>query len=131
MKYAGLALASLLLFATAPASKAAAQSTPAVTLSDGAVATGYDHCGEADLCARIKYRNGDSLLFYSEGAALDQPYVVLVVRTHQNQPFFEYARRLENRGSVLTLDRGRAQMSAYLNKDGTLRFSFAPVNASH
>jgi hypothetical protein len=130
MKRIALATAMLALLATGTSSAATDASQPAnVTLSDGSLATGYDHCGEADLCAKIRYRDGDALLFFSEGAALGQPYVVHVVRTRQKQTLFEYSRRLENVGTVLTLDHGLARLTAYLNKDGTLRFTFVPLTA--
>lgn len=128
MKHTVLAVAILALCATA-AAKAAADDPASVTFSDGAVATGYDHCGEADLCAKIRYRDGDALLFFSEGAGLGQPYVVHVVRTRQKQTLFEYSRRLENVGTSLTLDHGLVRLMAYLNKDGTLRFIFVPTTA--
>jgi hypothetical protein len=123
-----LAVAVLALGATGTANAAAEISPPGpVTLSDGAIATAYDHCGEADLCAKIQYSSGDALLFYSEGAGLGQPYVIHVIRTHQKQTFFEYSRRLENIGTVLTFDHGQARLSTYLNRDGTLRFAFQPL----
>jgi hypothetical protein len=115
----------LALCAIGSSSAATSESQPgSMTFSDGAIATAYDHCGDADLCAKIKYRDGDALLFFSEGAALNQPYVIHVVRTRQKVTMFEYSRRFENWGTVLTLDHGLAQLRAYLNKDGTLRFSF-------
>jgi hypothetical protein len=118
-----LAILALLLAQSVPAARAD-DPPAAVKLSDGALATAYDHCGEADLCAKIKYANGDALLFYSEGAALGQPYYLLAVRTHAKQTFFQYARRLENIGTQLTLDHGLATLNVYLNKDGTLRSIF-------
>jgi hypothetical protein len=45
-------------------------------LSDGSVATTFDHCGDADLCATIDYKNGEKLSIYSEGAAYCQPYML-------------------------------------------------------
>jgi len=130
MKHLVLAAAALALCSTA-ASNAASDTPATVTLTDGAVASGYDHCGEADLCAKITYRDGDALLFFSEGAGLGQPYVVHVVRTRQKQTLFEYSRRLENVGTTLTLDHGKARLNVYLNKDGTLRFGFAPGVAAN
>jgi hypothetical protein len=129
MKHTLLAVVILALCATAVSRAAADDPATSVSFSDGAIATGYDHCGEADLCAKIKYRDGDSLLFFSEGAALGQPYVVHVVRTRQKQTLFEYSRRLENVGTSLTLDHGLVRLMAYLNKDGTLRFTFVPTTA--
>jgi hypothetical protein len=61
--------------AIAAAREGVATSSP-VTFSDGAVAVAYDHCGDADLCAQIRYANGDQLSIYSEGAAYCQPYFV-------------------------------------------------------
>jgi len=128
MKHAiPIAVALALLALQSPSKAASNDPSSVVTLSDGAIATGYDHCGEADLCAKIAYRDGDSLLFFSEGAGLGQPYVVHVVRTRQKQALFEYSRRLENIGTALTLDYGRARLYVYLNKDGTLRFLFGPA----
>jgi len=34
-------------------------------LTNGAIATSYDHCGEMDLCAKIAYPTGSSLAIYS------------------------------------------------------------------
>ena len=60
MKHTLLAVVILALCATAVSRAAADDPATSVSFSDGAIATGYDHCGEADLCAKIKYRDGDT-----------------------------------------------------------------------
>ncbi len=125
MKHVALIAALFALAASATAAQSSGQSI--LHFSDGAIATGYDHCGEGDLCAKIVYPDGDALLFFSEGAALDQPYYAHVVRTHLKQTLFEYSRRLENRGTILTLDHGRVRLTVYVNADGTLHFIFSNV----
>jgi hypothetical protein len=119
-------ICAALLASSAAADPAALART---TLSDGAIANVYDHCGDADLCATIDYPNGDRLSFYSEGAAYGQPYDIHVVRTHATTTIFEYSRRIDrNHHEQLTHDRGNVHLDIDYINDGTLRFSFAPVN---
>ena len=128
MKHLALIAALFALAASATAAQSSGQSS--LRFSDGAVATGYDHCGEGDLSAKVVYPDGDALLFFSEGAALDQPYYAHVVRTHLKQTLFEYSRRLESRGTILTLDHGRVHLTIYVNTDGTLHFIFSSALGS-
>jgi hypothetical protein len=115
----------------------------AVTFSDGAVATPYDHCGDADLCATIAYPNGDELRIFSEGAAYCQPYLVHFVRVHQNNTLYEYSRVLNhdavvtnafgthcgnNQATQMTLDRGLVHLTIDEYPDGSLRFDFKLVD---
>jgi hypothetical protein len=102
--------------------------SPSTTLSDGAVARVYDHCGEGDLCATISYQNGDRLAFYSEGAAIGQPYVIHVVRTNAKGTEFEYSRGVDRlHREELTIDRGRVHLDIDYISDGTLHFSFNQI----
>lgn len=73
----------------------AAASQP-VTFSDGAVATTYDHCGDADLCATVEYPSGEKLSIYSEGAAFCQPYMLHFVATHGGTTLYEFTRTLNH-----------------------------------
>lgn len=113
-----------------------------LTFSDGAVATPYDHCGDADLCATIAYPNGDTLLLYSEGSAFCQPYEVEFVRVHQDKPLFEFTRALNhdlpgsqlmghpcgnNRPTQMTMDHGLVHLTIDEYPDGTLRLEFTSV----
>jgi hypothetical protein len=103
--------------------------TPVTTqLVGGAVGTVYDRCGESDLCATIDYPDGEHVAFYSEGAAWNQPYVLLVLVTTPGKGTFNYERRIERlREEQLTIDRGRELLVVDTASDGTLRFSFQPV----
>lgn len=99
------------------------------TFSDGAVATIYPHCGDSELCASIKYQDGETLQIYSEGAAQDQPYALHFVRLNPSgATTYEYSRIIYvNEATVLTMDRGAVQMSVYTNPDGTLSVAFRRV----
>ncbi len=109
-----------------PAAVAAQTGTlPPVTLSDGAEAVSYTHCGDADLCATISYRNGDILQIYSEGAEANQPYVLLFVRVHDGTTIFQYSRVAGYLPAVLTLDRGLVHLTVYQNRDGTVTLEFS------
>jgi hypothetical protein len=116
-------------------------SAPA-TFSDGAVATAYDHCGESDLCATIRYSNGDLLSIYSEGAAYCQPYMVHFVMRHAATTVYEYTRTLNhdlpgnsgfgskcgnNQATQMTLDHGLVHLTIDEYTDGTLQFVFSPA----
>jgi hypothetical protein len=116
--FAALLVAPLLAFAQTQ------QAGSPVALSDGAMAKVYDHCGEGDLCATIDYPNGDRLAFYSEGAAIGQPYVIHVVRTNVKGTEFEYSRGVDRlHHEQLTIDRGKVHLDIDYINDGTLRFS--------
>lgn len=137
----------LLLLLTPASSLAAIRSNDLappkpISFSDGAVATPYDHCGDADLCAVIAYPNGDELRIYSEGAAYCQPYLVHFVRVHEKSTLFEYSRILNhdavtssafgvrcgnNLATQMTLDRGLVHLTVDEYPDGSLRFEFTPV----
>jgi hypothetical protein len=122
------ALAASSTTALAAPSSVPSAAIVASTFSDGAVAKAYDHCGDADLCATIDYPSGERLSFFSEGAALDQPYIVHVVRTNAQGTVFEYSRRVEiHRREQLTLDRGNVHLDIDANSDGTLHFAFNPI----
>src|SRR5476649_469825 len=119
--FAALFVTPLIAFAQTP-------QDGSVALSDGAMAKVYDHCGEGDLCATIDYPNGDRLAFYSEGAALDQPYIIHVVRTNAKGTEFEYSRGVDRRHhEQLTIDRGKVHLDIDYINDGTLRFSFNQI----
>ena len=133
MKNLTLGAAILASLVTATISRAGAQQTPtnptaSVKLGDGTLATGSDHCGAGDLCAVVVYGDGDRLFFYSEGAAFEQPYKAFVHRFHGNGSVVEYERLVELGGSRLTLDHGLLQMGAFVNRDGTQRFTFAAAS---
>ena len=116
-----------------------------LTFSDGSVATPLDHCGDADLCATIAYPNGDSLLMYSGGAALCQPYTVHFVRVHGGATLFEYSRPLNHdiphdapfggrvcgntQATRMTFDHGLVHLTVDEYKDGSLRFVFTRTGA--
>jgi hypothetical protein len=114
-----------------------------VTFSDGSIATPFDHCGDADLCATIAYPNGDTLSLYSEGAAYCQPYLVHFVRVHDSKTLFEYSRALNhdavtqsafgvrcgnNKATQMTLDRGLVHLTVDEYPDGSLRFEFQTID---
>lgn len=142
-----IALTIALAIAVAQPARAAIRETnlpapPPVTFSDGAVATSFDHCGDADLCASVAYKNGDELRIYSAGAAFCQPYIVHFVRLHEGKFLFEYSRALNhdvvaaggfgsrcgnNQATQMTLDRGLVHLTIDEYTDGTLRFQFATI----
>lgn len=135
---------ALAAFAAAPAGAvvrdANAASDP-ITFSDAAVATAFDHCGNADLCATIDYNDGDRLSLFSEGAAYCQPYIIHFVRVHGPTTIYEFSRTLNhdavrqnafggiscgnNQATKLTLDRGLVHLTVDEYTDGTLRFFFS------
>jgi hypothetical protein len=111
-----------------------------LTFSDGAVATTFDHCGDADLCATIADTNGDKLYIYSEGAAYCQPYLLHFVKAHTDTTIFEFSRVLNhdritttafgtscgnNRATQMTLDHGLVHLTVDEYTDGSLRFIFS------
>jgi hypothetical protein len=106
-----------------------------ITFSDGAIATPYDHCGDADLCANIRYADGDALLVYSEGAGRCQPYSLHFVRVHNAVTLYEFSRALNHAtdcGNAIdtrfTFDRGLIHLTVGQYEDGTLRFVFSAAN---
>jgi hypothetical protein len=117
-------------------------SSAPMTLSDGAVATTFDHCGDADLCATITYPEGAKLFIYSEGAAYCQPYMLRFVLTRGTQTEYEFTRALNhdparatafgvscgnNQATQMTLDHGLVHLTVDEYSDGSLRFVFADV----
>jgi hypothetical protein len=103
-----------------------AQMAPAsLQLSDGAAATSYPHCGDADLCATIEYKNGDVLEVYSEGAEANQPYVLLFVKVHGPMTVYQYSRVVGFLPAILTMDRGLVHLTVYQNHDGTISLEFS------
>ena len=113
-----------------------------VTFSDASTATAYDHCGDSDLCALVKYPNGDRLAIYSEGAAYCQPYVLHFVRTNGAATIYEYSRTINHdaatssafgvrcgnsRDTQMVMDHGLIHMTVTENHDGTLSVAFTPT----
>jgi hypothetical protein len=110
--------------------------------SDGALASAYDHCGDADLCATIQYQNGSVLSIYSEGAAFCQPYLVHFVLVHGATTVYEFSRTLNHdpintsgigshcghsRPTQMTLDHGLVHLTVEELTDGSLHFTFSPT----
>jgi hypothetical protein len=117
--------------------------SPPITFSNGAVATTYDHCGDADLCASIVEQGGDKLYIYSEGAAYCQPYLVHFVKVSNAETVFEYSRVLNHdpvttsafgttcgnsRATQMTLDHGLVHLTVDEYNDGSLRFIFSAAS---
>ncbi len=137
--------AGLLLLSNLPAGAVVKDGLPAsapMNFSDGSKAETFDHCGDADMCARISYPSGDVLTIFSEGAAYCQPYIVHFVRTHGDRTLYEYSRALNhdpissgafgthcgnNQATQMTLDRGFVHLTVDEYTDGSLRFIFAPA----
>jgi hypothetical protein len=133
--------------AASPAGAVVKDKAPAsapITFSDGAVATAFDHCGDADLCATIAYPNGDKLSIFSEGAAFCQPYALLFVRVHGATTLYQFTRTLNhdpitggafgthcgnNQATQMTLDRGAVHLTVDEYTDGSLRFIFSQTEA--
>jgi hypothetical protein len=138
-----LAIAIAIVFLASPVGAVVRDNLPAsppITFSDGAIATAFDHCGDADLCATIAYPNGDQLLIYSEGAAFCQPYLLHFVRSHGGATEYEFSRTLNhdpvtstafgthcgnNQATQMTLDRGSVHLTVDEYSDGSLRFIFS------
>jgi hypothetical protein len=138
-------LALLLAFAPGAASAVVKDNGSAsmpVTFSDGSVATTFDHCGDADLCATIGYPNGNKLSIYSEGAAKCQPYMLHFVTVHGASTIYEFTRTLNhdavsanafgahcgnNLATQMTLDHGLVHLTVDEYTDGSLRFVFSPL----
>lgn len=136
-----------LLLALAPSTAFAVvrddgSASPPVTFSDGSVATTFDHCGDADLCATIDYPNGDKLSIYSEGAAKCQPYMLHFVMIHGTSTLYEFTRTFNhdaittnafrvhcgnNLATQMTLDHGLVHLTVDEYTDGSLRFVFSPL----
>jgi hypothetical protein len=145
MKYMALVFACLVAVCPVAASAVVRDNftaSPPVTFSDGAVATTFDHCGDADLCATIAYPNGDKLSIYSEGAAYCQPYMLHFVEEHGSATLYEFTRTLNhdpatsnafgvhcgnNQATQMTLDHGLVHLTVDEYKDGSLRFVFTPL----
>jgi hypothetical protein len=128
----------VLLIACLARSVALADNSPLTTtnFSDGTIATSYDHCGDTDLCATLKYTNGDILSIYSEGAARCQPYILHFVRVNGSTTIYEYSRTInhseatgESCGHSLTtqmvMDHGLVHMTVFENSDGTMGIGFS------
>lgn len=113
-----------------------------MTFSDGSQAMSYDHCGDTDMCAQVKYSNGDVLSIYSEGAAYCQPYVLHFVKTNGTTTIFEYSRTINHdapttsafgvrcgnsRDTQMVMDHGLIHMTVTENHDGTLSVAFTPT----
>jgi hypothetical protein len=63
---------------------------------DGSVGEAVDKCDVGDLCALIRYRNGDRLAIYSEGAANCEPYVLYFSRTNGNRTIYAFSRNVDH-----------------------------------
>jgi hypothetical protein len=135
MKY----LFTLLFLACATSGAIAAEPPPSqsIHLTNGAVASSYDHCGDMDLCAKIAYDNGNLLSIYSEGAALCQPYFMhFVLADTAGKTLYEFSRAMNHTNAKdagcghtvsteMVLDRGYVHMLVTENPDGTLNTSFS------
>jgi len=130
-----------LLYAVAiTTSSAIASDTPPIQtmhLTNGAIATAYDHCGDMDLCARIAYDDGNVLSVFSEGAAECQPYLMhFVFADSASKTLYEFSRSLNHThakdagcghtvATEMVLDRGYVHMLLSENPDGTITASFS------
>jgi hypothetical protein len=128
-----------LLFLVAATSGAIGQETPSnqsIRLTNGALATAYNHCGDMDLCAKVAYDNGNTLSIYSEGAAYCQPYFLHFVYADTSKTLFEFSRALNHThakdagcghtvSTEMVLDRGYVHMLVTENSDGTINVSFS------
>lgn len=131
--------AVLLVIAATTSSALCVEAPPLQTmhLTNGAVATSYDHCGDMDLCARIAYDDGNVLSIYSEGAAECQPYFLhFVFADGAGKTLFEFSRSLNHThakdagcghtvSTEMVLDRGYVHMLVSENQDGTINASFS------
>lgn len=114
--------------------------TSTMTFSDGSVAIAYDFCGDTDLCATIKYVNGEVLSIYSEGAAFCQPYLLNFVLANGPTTIYEYARTMNHDAintsglgtrcghslaTQMVLDHGLVHMTVTENTNGTLKLVFS------
>jgi hypothetical protein len=126
------------LIALLTLSVARADTTPltTTTFSDGTIATSYDHCGDTDLCAILKYTNGDVLSIYSEGAARCQPYILHFVKVNGPTTVYEYSRTINHSDTTgascghslttqMVMDHGLVHMTVFENNDGTLGVTFS------
>jgi len=117
-----------------------ATDTPAsqtIHLTNGAVATSFDHCGDMDQCANVTYPDGGQLSIYSEGAALCQPYFLhFVLSDPSGKTKYEFSRALNHTigaygscghtvSTEMVMDRGFVHMLVTENPDGTLNLSFS------
>ncbi len=134
MKY----LLALLFVAAVTSGAAAADTAPLQTihLTNGAIATSYDHCGDMDLCAKVAYPDGTALSIYSEGAAECQPYELHFVYSDTTKTVFEFSRALNHThakdagcghtiATEMVLDRGYVHMLFTENSDGTINAAFS------
>jgi hypothetical protein len=128
----GLFLAGLLIVSAFPGITIAdaGSQDQTIAFTDGALARSYGHCGDMDLCATIKYSNGQTLSIYSEGAAEYQPYTLHFVLSDGDRTVYEFSRQTDWRhnGAELTLDHGYVHMDVYLNSDGTIQLVFSPTS---
>ena len=118
---------------------AAAQPQPdqRMKLTNGSVATTYDHCGDMDLCGRITNADGSVLSIYSEGAALCQPYYLhFVLQNASGATQYEFSRMVNHTDTKdkgcghtlptqMVLDHGAVHLTVIENLDGTLNLVFS------
>ena len=83
-------LLAILLSASLGTASSAQEAAPSgsIHLTNGAIASSYDHCADMDLCAKIVYPNGNVLSIYSEGAAECQPYFLHFVFADSTKTLF-------------------------------------------
>jgi hypothetical protein len=132
-----LTLLILLIALSSPALATDADPIQTMHLTNGAVATAYDHCGDMDLCAKISYSTGNVLTVYSEGAAECQPYFLhFVYADGTGRTLFEFSKALNHThakdagcghtvSTEMVLDRGYVHMTVAENPDGTINATFS------
>jgi hypothetical protein len=118
--------------------------TSSAGFADGTTAQAVGRCGATDLCALLKYRNGDRLAVYSEGAAYCEPYVLFFSRTNGERTVYAFSRNVDHdarsglfgpacgrsRITHMLLDGGKIGIVISENADGTLRFDFDRAQAA-
>ena len=137
MRRIAILLAFLCISTAAAIAAEPAEQNQTMRLTNGAIATAYDHCGDIDLCAKIVYPNNIVLSIYSEGAALCQPYFLHFVNADPSgRTLFEFSRPLNHTApkggpcghtvsTEMVLDRGYVHMLVTENTDGTLNIKFS------
>lgn len=87
-----------------------------------------DRCDTGDLCAEIRYEDGDRLAIYSEGATQCDRYKLYFKRTNGSRTVYAFSRNIASlcgdATASMSLDGGRDRLTISRNADGSLRFSF-------
>lgn len=92
--------------------------------SDGRVGEAVDRCYLGDLCALIRYPNGDRLAVYSEGYERGEAHMLYFTRTNGVRTFYAFSRNVgHERTTHITLDGGRMHLTIVENRDGSLKFT--------